>query len=87
MRCKPGPFSLLAHQPTISPSHSNILQIRIVIEEVVIPVLIPDICHGRADGVRVNFFWPVYIFTDLTQKIGNLLCKMTIYCVNWQFTV
>ena len=20
---------------------------------------IPDICHGRADGVRVNFFWPV----------------------------
>ena len=21
--------------------------------------LIPDICHGRADGVRVNFFWPV----------------------------
>ena len=21
--------------------------------------IIPDICHGRADGVRVNFFWPV----------------------------
>ena len=20
---------------------------------------IPHICHGRADGVRVNFFWPV----------------------------
>ena len=20
---------------------------------------IPYICHGRADGVRVNFFWPV----------------------------
>ena len=20
---------------------------------------IPDICHGRTDDVRVNFFWPV----------------------------
>ena len=20
---------------------------------------IPHICHGRADGVHVNFFWPV----------------------------
>ena len=29
MRWKPGPFSLLAHQPTISPSHSNIPQIQI----------------------------------------------------------
>ena len=35
---------------------------------------IPDICHGRTDDVRVNFFWPVKIFTDLTRKIGNLLC-------------
>ena len=22
-------------------------------------IFIPHICHGRADGVRVNFFWPV----------------------------
>ena len=22
-------------------------------------IIIPHICHGRADGVRVNFFWPV----------------------------
>ena len=22
-------------------------------------ITIPDICHGRADDVRVNFFWPV----------------------------
>ena len=26
----------------------------------ILPVhIIPHICHGRADGVRVNFFWPV----------------------------
>ena len=48
---------------------------------------IPDICHGRHGHVRVNFFWPVEIFTDLTRKIGNLLCKSAIYCVNRQFTV
>ena len=35
---------------------------------------------GAARGARVNFFWPVSIFTDLTRKIGN-------YCVNWQLTV
>ena len=35
---------------------------------------IPDICHERHEYVRVNFFWPVKIFTDLTRKIGNLLC-------------
>ena len=31
---------------------------------------IPDICLGRHGHTRENFFWPVYIFRDLTQKIG-----------------
>ena len=31
---------------------------------------IPHICHGRHEYIRVNFFWPVEIFTDLTRKIG-----------------
>ena len=35
------------------------------------------------DGVSVNFFLAGVIFTDLTQKIGNLLCKLVIYCVNF----
>ena len=31
---------------------------------------IPHICHERHEYIRVNFFWPVEIFTDLTRKIG-----------------
>ena len=31
---------------------------------------IPLICHGSHEYTRVNFFWPVWIFTDLTRKIG-----------------
>ena len=27
--------------------------------EILLLPIIPHICHGRADGVRVNFFWPV----------------------------
>ena len=38
-------------------------------------IAIPDISHGRADSVHVNFFWPVKIFTDLTRKIGVFRCK------------
>ena len=43
----------------------------------------PDICYGSHGNTCVNFFWPVEIFTDLTRKIGNLLCKFAIYCVNF----
>ena len=50
-------------------------------------VAIPDICHESQENSRVNFFWPVYIFKDLTRKLA-------IYCVfcrnnakNWQFSV
>ena len=32
--------------------------------------LIPHICHGSHGYIRVNLFWSVYIFTDLTRKIG-----------------
>ena len=42
---------------------------------------------GATGGARVNLFCPVKFFTDLTRKIGNLLCKLAIYCVNWQVTV
>ena len=35
---------------------------------------IPHICHEPHKYIRVNFFWPVLIFSDLTQKFGNLLC-------------
>ena len=35
---------------------------------------IPDICHEPHEHIRVKNFWPVKIFTDLTRKIGNLLC-------------
>ena len=38
---------------------------------------------GATGGAHVNFFCPVYIFTDLTRKIGNLLCKLAIHCVNF----
>ena len=34
----------------------------------------PHFCHEPTSEARVNFFWPVQIFTDLTRKIGNLLC-------------
>jgi len=37
--------------------------------------IIPLICRGSHGNTRVKFFWPVQIFTDLTRKIGNLLCK------------
>ena len=43
---------------------------------------IPHICHESHEHSRVNFFLPVQIFTDITRKIGNLLCKLAIYCVN-----
>ena len=43
----------------------------------------PDICYGSHGNTCVNFFWPVEIFTDLTRKIGNLLCKFAIYCVKF----
>ena len=46
-------------------------------------LIIPDICHERHKYIGVNFFWPVSIFTDLTRKIVNLLCKLAIYCVNF----
>ena len=36
--------------------------------------IIPHICHEPHEYICVNFFWPVYIFSDLTQKFGNLLC-------------
>ena len=41
---------------------------------------IPDNCRWRS---QCKFFWPVEILTDLTRKIGNLLCKLVIYCVNF----
>ena len=44
--------------------------------------IIPHICHGCADGVRVNFFWPVKIFTDLTRKIGIF---DRFYAKKWRF--
>ena len=38
---------------------------------------------NATDGVRVNFFLAGVNFTDLTRKIGNLLCKLAFYCVNF----
>ena len=43
---------------------------------------IPHICHGRHGHVRVNFFWPVLIFTDLTRKIGIF---DIFYAKKWRF--
>ena len=37
---------------------------------------------GATGGARLNFFGRCNSFSDLTQKIGNLLCKLAIYCVN-----
>ena len=34
------------------------------------------------DGVRVNFFWPLKIFTDLTRKIGIF---DRFYAKKWRF--
>ena len=34
------------------------------------------------DGVRVNYFWPVLIFTDLTRKIGIF---DRFYAKKWRF--
>ena len=34
------------------------------------------------DGVRVNLFWPVKIFTDLTRKIGIF---DRFYAKKWRF--
>ena len=36
-------------------------------------IAIPDICHERHEYIRV-FFGRCNFFTDLTRKIGNLLC-------------
>ena len=36
-----------------------------------------------ADAVSVNFSGRCKFFTDLTRKIGYLLCKLAIYCVNF----
>ena len=43
---------------------------------------IPDICHERHEYIRVNFFWPVSIFTDLTRKIGFF---DRFYAKKWRF--
>ena len=31
---------------------------------------IPHICHGSHGYIRINSFWTVYIFTDLTRKFA-----------------
>ena len=46
------------------------------------PTPIPDICHERHEYIRVNFFWPVSIFTDLTRKIGIF---DRFYAKKWRF--
>ena len=58
---------------TASENHRNSQQQSSYMWNICVPS-IPDICHERQEYIRVNFFWPVYIFTDLTQKIDNLLC-------------
>ena len=30
----------------------------------------PHFCHEPTSEARVNFFWPVQIFTDLTKKLA-----------------
>ena len=45
---------------------------------------IPHICHGSHGYIRVNFFLPVQIFTDLTQKIGVF---HRFNAKNWRFSV
>ena len=47
---------------------------------IVLPYLI--FVTDATDGVRVNFFWPVKIFTDLTQKIGIF---DRFYAKKWRF--
>ena len=44
---------------------------------------IPHICHGRHGRRPCKCFCLVQMFTDLTRKIGNLLSKLAIYCVNF----
>ena len=58
------------------------------------PNIIPDICHEPHEHVRVNFFWLVYFFTDLTQKIGifdRFYAKSGVFyrfnAKNWRFSV
>ena len=41
------------------------------------------IVADAADAVSVNFSGRCKFFTDLTRKIGYLLCKLAIYCVNF----
>ena len=56
---------------------------------------IPDICYGSHGYTRVIFFWPVQIFTDLTQKIGifdRFYAKSGVFfyrfnAKNWRFSV
>ena len=44
---------------------------------------IPHICHGHHGRCPCNFFWQVYIFPEVTQKIDNFtvwfetLCNIT----------
>ena len=60
-----------------------IFSIHIPISSCLVPrLVIPDICHERHKYVRVNFFWPVYIFTDLTRKIGIF---DRFYAKKWRF--
>ena len=50
---------------------------------------IPHICHGSHGYTRVNFFAGVNFYRfnaknwQFTVWIGNLLCKLAIYCVNF----
>ena len=44
----------------------------------------PHFCHEPTSEARVNFFWPVQIFTDLTQK---LVFFYRFNAKNWRFSV
>ena len=41
------------------PSTMPQYQVLLLLTSHELPEIIPHICHGRAEGVRVNFFWPV----------------------------
>ena len=64
--CKIHRLSILFHSLAVFIMGDTYVDAKTVLDS----VNIPHICHGCADGVRVNFFWPMKIFTDLTRKIG-----------------
>ena len=58
------------------------------------PPPIPHICHERHEYIRLNFFWPVQIFTDLMRKLAfstDFTRKIGVFyrfnAKNWRFSV